>query len=301
LASGGGYFLKWRGKGIVIDPGFDFLRNFHDAEYHGREIDAVLVSHNHSDHNADLKSIDDLRYELYKRLYKKEGMEPYLLIWDADTQGSLKFAVAEPKHHFEPISFDLGRCAPCDEIKPRHGLPFTVEYFPVKHGDDVSKAIGFMLHLDGNDSKGLILGYTGDTEFFDELADHLAGCDLLVAHISQPSLEELSDPAARKRNHLGYRGLIELVKKCKPKATLVSEFWAGLTDVRIDLVQAIRERTGNKAILPAGIGMHVHLPGLEVECTQCAVKVPFAKVRVAPPANRFGNLSYLCPSCMLTE
>ncbi len=44
---GGGYFLKWRDYGIVIDPGFDFLRNFHDAGYHGREISAVIVSHNH--------------------------------------------------------------------------------------------------------------------------------------------------------------------------------------------------------------------------------------------------------------
>jgi glyoxylase-like metal-dependent hydrolase (beta-lactamase superfamily II) len=45
---GGGYFLKWRGKGIVIDPGFDFIDNFHDAGYHMREVDAVLVSHNHT-------------------------------------------------------------------------------------------------------------------------------------------------------------------------------------------------------------------------------------------------------------
>ena len=28
LWRGGGYFVKWAGKGIVIDPGFDFLRNF---------------------------------------------------------------------------------------------------------------------------------------------------------------------------------------------------------------------------------------------------------------------------------
>ncbi|MBS1581766.1 MAG: tetratricopeptide repeat protein [Bacteroidetes bacterium] len=65
---GGGYFFKWRGHGVVLDPGFDFLRNFHDAGYHGREIQAVLVSHDHPDHNADLKGVDDLRCELFKRL-----------------------------------------------------------------------------------------------------------------------------------------------------------------------------------------------------------------------------------------
>lgn len=51
---GGGYFLTWRGFGIVLDPGFDFLRNFHDAGFHAREISAVIVSHNHPDHNTVL-------------------------------------------------------------------------------------------------------------------------------------------------------------------------------------------------------------------------------------------------------
>ena len=27
-SAGGGYFLNWDGKGVVIDPGFNFLDNF---------------------------------------------------------------------------------------------------------------------------------------------------------------------------------------------------------------------------------------------------------------------------------
>lgn len=301
LWRGGGYFLKWQGKGIVIDPGFDFLRNFHDAGYHGREIDAVLVSHNHSDHNSDLKSIDDLRYELYKRRRRDPhgGVAPYLLIWDEDTKVALKFPVEEPEHQFTPVLFDIGRCEPCDEIKQPHGLAFSVEYFSIRHGKEVRGAVGFKLRLVADSNTSFTLGYTGDTEFFPALSKLLADCDLLIAHISQPDILELRDAAKRKKNHLGYRGLIELVKGCKPKFTLVDEFWAGLSDIRIDLVKGIRERTGNKRILPAGIGLYVTLPEIEVECTECRAKIPFDDIRVSPPADRFGNLAYLCPKCVL--
>jgi tetratricopeptide (TPR) repeat protein/ribonuclease BN (tRNA processing enzyme) len=295
---GGGYFLKWKNKGIVIDPGLDFLQNFHDAKYHASEIHAVLISHNHPDHQADLKSIDDLRYQLYKLLDKKTR-EPYVLVWDADTQSAIKFPVEKPEHRFKPIVFDCGRGQTDCKLKDLHALPFSVDYFPVEHAEEVPNAVGFKIYLINRNGSALTVGYTGDTEFFEKLAEYLRGCDLLVAHISQPDREELQESSARKKRHLGYRGLIELINKCQPKATLVSEFWAGLGDLRISLVQAIRERTGNKAILPASIGMQIHLPGLEVECTQCAKKVPFEQVRVAPPAARFGNLSYLCESCML--
>jgi ribonuclease BN (tRNA processing enzyme) len=301
LWRGGGYFVKWAGKGIVIDPGFDFLRNFHDEEYHAREIAAVLVSHNHSDHNADLKNVDDLRYELYKRRGKDEAkrVDPYVLIWDADTQASTRFSIEEPKHQFRPILFDVGRCNPCDTIESPHSLPMSLEYFPVRHTGAVSNPVGFKLHLIGADGHSFTLGYTGDTEFFPELVDQLSGCNLLIAHISQPDPDELSDPSVRKRNHLGYRGLVDLIKGCNPETTIVSEFWAGLADIRIDLVQGIRRLANTQSILPGGIGMHVHIPELQVECTQCERKVPFVDVRVSPPAAQFGHLAYLCSECVL--
>ena len=300
LWRGGGYFLKWEGKGIVIDPGLDFLRNFHDAAYHGREIDAVLVSHNHSDHNADVRRIDDLRYELYKRRKKDRdgGIGAYLLIWDAESNGTVSLTGEEPEHRFTPIVFDRGRCQPCNTISQVRRLPFSVRYFEAKHGEDAEEAVGFKLTLKKG-GEDFTLGFTGDTEFFPELCTHLEGCDVLLAHISQPDERELMNPKERKKHHLGYRGVAELVKGAKPKLTLVGEFWAGLTDLRIDLVKGLRVRAGTEAILPAGIGMHLHLPGMEVECTECRAKIPFGDVRVAPPANPFGALGYLCTRCFL--
>lgn len=302
LWRGGGYFLKWRGKGIVIDPGFDFLRNFHDAGYHAREINAVLVSHNHSDHNADLKSIDDLRYELYKRRKQDPhgGISRYVIIWDADSQATVKFSAEEPDHHYSPIIFNVGLCDPTDTISHPRRLPFSVTYFRAKHDHDLNSAVGFKLTLEAKKGDVLTLGFTGDTEFFPELPKHLEGCDILLAHISQPETDEFDDPKTRKKNHLGYRGLAELIRLSKPKLTLVGEFWAGLADLRIDIVQGLRRVAETEAILPAGIGMHLNLLEMEIECTECGTKTQFANVRVAPPVDSFGDLSYLCPNCILS-
>jgi Tfp pilus assembly protein PilF/ribonuclease BN (tRNA processing enzyme) len=297
---GGGYFVKWQGCGVVIDPGFDFLRNFHDQGFHGREIDAVIVSHNHPDHNDDLKPIDDLRYELYKRLVgKKTGVCPYSLLWDEDTARATKFSTEHPQHQHTPIAFSTGFPQPFDLSKHKAQLPVRVVSFKVNHSDDVPSAMGMVVELLEKEKVVLRIGYTGDTEYFEELSVHLKGCDILIVHISQPSVEELQSAKKFKKDHLGYRGTARLLRECQPKFGLIGEFWAGFTDLRIDLVKGIRSLSGCQNIFPAGIGMHVSLPELAIECTDCAQVIRYDQMKVAPPSENFGDLAYLCPKCIL--
>lgn len=299
---GGGYLLKWRGFGLVIDPGFDFLRNFHDAGYHGREIHAVVVSHNHPDHNSDLKDIDDLRYELFKRLAatKAPGGEPYVLLWDEDTRGSTKFGFEKPQHQYPHIVMGSGFPLPFDLRQHAAKIPVRITPFKVNHGSDVLNAMGIVVELfDENDRVSLRIGYTADTAYFANLHQHLQNCDILIAHISQPSIEELQDASVLKEVHLGYRGTARLLKECKPKLSLIGEFWAGFTDLRIPLVKGLHQITGLDAILPAGLSMHIRLPSLEIECTGCNKPTPFSAIKVAPPSDKFGSLAYLCPKCMI--
>ena len=301
---GGGYFLKWRGYGMVIDPGFDFLRNFHDAGYHGREIHAVVVSHNHPDHNSDLKHVDDLRYEIWRRLEgTKSPLCPYVLVWDKDTDATTKFTIESPRHRCEPILLTSALHHPID-LQKEHDekLPFRIIPFKVQHETkgDVPHAMGMVVELlDKKDNTVMRIGYTGDTAYFKELNKHLQNCDILIAHISQPSIEELQDATKLKEVHLGYRGTARLLKECNPKLALIGEFWAGFTDLRISLVKGLRQRSGVDAVLPAGLAMHVRLPSLEIECTKCAKPTAFSGIRVAPPTDNFGRLAYLCPSCMI--
>jgi tetratricopeptide (TPR) repeat protein len=46
---GGGYFLYHKGKGIVIDPGFNFIENFYQEGFKVADIDAILITHAHND------------------------------------------------------------------------------------------------------------------------------------------------------------------------------------------------------------------------------------------------------------
>ncbi len=301
---GGGYFLRWQGKGLAIDPGFDFLRNFHDAEYHGREIDAVFVSHNHPDHNSDLYSIDDLKYELYKRrnLNEKYTSKPYCILWDEDTSRATKFGITTPKHHYTPITCPFGYPQANDLSNSPWHLPFRITPFQVQHAEDVPKALGAVIELLDNESRSVFrIGYTGDTSYFDGLASNLQNCDVLIAHISQPKLVELQNPEEFHDSHLGYRGTIKLLKETKPKLALIGEFWAGFTDLRVDLVNALRERVETNNILPAGIGLNINLPNLDIQCSECKAPIDHKNIKVAPPplSHPFGNLSYLCRQCMI--
>ncbi len=302
---GGGYFLKWKGHGIVIDPGFDFLRNFHDAGYHGREISVVIVSHNHPDHNYDMKSIDDLRYEVFTRM---KGLgKPYLVVWDKDTEGATRFLFDRTKHRCEPVQLNTALTQPFD-LAAHHPqkIPIRITPFKVEHAKDgdVPNAMGMRIELlDDDGQTALTIGYTADTGYFPELVEHLEQSDLLIAHISQPTIEELKDPHGEPRKvHLGYLGTAELLRNLKPspRLVLIGEFWAGFTDVRIPLVKGLRERSGLTSILPAGLGMHLDLPSLKIQCTECREATPFDRANVAPPTDHFGNLAYLCTDCMIT-
>lgn len=329
--SGGGYFLRWQGKGIVIDPGFDFVDNFHDVGLNLKEVDAVLVSHNHSDHNYDLNSLDDLRYELHRRwtVLKSENkitetLSKCLFIIDEDT--ALVFRHDSAKHRGRPLKFDLADAEHANWFAKPIGLPLTIQHFEAKHGRDVPNAVGLRLRLhDKKSRKDFILGYTGDTRWHSDLAKDLTGCDVLLAHISMPDEEELLDELEYKsrigkpkdaggfRNlpsdgfkatHLGYRGMLELICATKPKMVLVGEFWAGLEDLRIDLIKGLRLRVKERIdqdipILPTGLGFSLSLPSMEIQCTSCKKAVSHIDLKIAPAATSFGPLGYLCPKCLV--
>lgn len=83
---GGGYLLRVnrahlkrqnkdspKVENIVIDPGYDFLQNFCNEGFHIHDIDAIIITHSHLDHCADLLPIMDLVYQINKRYDRLPG------------------------------------------------------------------------------------------------------------------------------------------------------------------------------------------------------------------------------------
>lgn len=64
ISRGGGCFLKWQGKGIAIDPGFNYISNLAKVGLSIGNIDAIIITHGHNDHYIDLDPILTLLYEL---------------------------------------------------------------------------------------------------------------------------------------------------------------------------------------------------------------------------------------------
>lgn len=72
FSKGGGYFIKLYDKGIVVDPGFNFIENFKEAGHRFPEIDYVFISHAHNDHTADLESILTLLHKHNKEIEERK-------------------------------------------------------------------------------------------------------------------------------------------------------------------------------------------------------------------------------------
>lgn len=300
---GGGYLLKWKGKGLLIDPGYDCLRNLHDAGFHCREINAVLVSHNHTDHNDDLRSFDDIRYEMHERAKEDQERQDweYMLLWDTDTAQQRRFEPEAAAHRHQKIMEIVSRKMGRMEHK-LDGLPFRVKWFRVNHGQDVHNAVGFRIEcLNEKDEVALTVGFTCDTEYFKELcdSDHLGNCDILIAHMSMPDPQEYTDPRFEKERHLGYRGTEKLIKGAEPKLALVGEFWAGITDLRVDLVDGLRALCKTDAIIPASIGLQIKPSNRQVRCTKCSEWTSLSEVGISSSATEFGPLGYHCRHCRL--
>ena len=304
---GGGYFLKWGGKGLVIDPGFDFLRNFHESGFHGREIAAVAITHNHTDHNQDLGLIEDLFYEMNKgSVPSGKDAWHYTMIVDGDTFAANahrldhRMSYRNTPLQFRLTDFEYNQHQP-HSLNEVAQLPFIVDYFKAQHSSDVPKAVGIKVVCLNEDGKpAFTLGYSSDTGFFDDLCtDKCLGrnLDVLVADVSQPDRAEKDEPDKLKESHLGLHGLIKLIEGCSPKMTIISEFWSGLSDVRLEMARELRHYFKCDSIFPGGLGLYIDPRNMTIRCSECRKYHPFRETVVVRSSDQYGPLGYVCSDC----
>lgn len=300
---GGGMFLQWNGYGIAIDPGINFIENMHLNGLTMEDINAVVVTHNHIDHNGDLMIIDDLAQQLNRK--------NIVLYADQDTlKNAGQFKTFRNCNVLNCLSFEEYNLGDMNEITLKYcstqHIPEEVDESnkPIKYQDNASFAVKFILSETGSETK--TVAFTSDTRYFSGLSEFLSDCDYIVANMSETSKMDYSN-GQKKEKHLGYQGCLDLIKECcnqKGNDTqkthfVVSEFWAGKGDVRRELIQKLRTDSICTSVYPGDIGMTFFLDRPTFLCEYCGCETEMDKLHFIREKAEYGKILMVCENCLL--
>ena len=309
---GGGYFLYHKGKGIVIDPGFNFIENFYQEGFKVADIDAVLITHAHNDHTVDLESIMTLIYKyndsiedsVKEELKDKGENEIKIEVGNKIKEQGKKIDLFLNVGTFMKYSGwlnlkDSHEINSVTVLQPDTTYNLSAEYNGItlhttkaKHHEviDNKYAIGVIFDIK-NVQK---VGFTGDTGWDYENNGSIAepfinhNPRLIVAHLGSIKSKEFKYVSAKddeERNkcfyahHLGLLGMAMFLDKTKPDFTIISEFGEELRQFRKEIVEGIGKVLKLKC-LPGDIGLHVRLDNLGVYCFIDGKFIDYKKIQV---------------------
>lgn len=256
---GGGYFLAWKGHGIVIDPGFNFIDNFKNEGFKFDDIDAVFVTHDHQDHTNDVERILTLLYEFNDKNKKRKSIRFFM-----NRSSLLKYIhlfiakndLKNLKGSYSGENFKLTSDITI-EIKKAFHQELMGSEFP----------IGLLFKIKKKEDS-FILALPGDTRWDVDLIDSFKKpiVHLLVTHIGTITRDELASSEYYQK-HLGYRGTFRLIREIEPEVAIISEFGEELLHHRINIGKALETGLNGKCTCLAGdIGLKVEIPSLKIWC-----------------------------------
>ena len=293
---GGGFFLRWRGRGIVIDPGctfIDIFRREHPtvgvAAHCMDDIDLIIVTHDHVDHSGELTNLLTL-LRVFNRWQEEEAQRagtPFrprkidlvvsfgvyykcqTILEHPDYRNMLHTCKVLPPRHLSDAT---------DRINMETEYGFKLQCLKTRHREIMGESTGFGIKLtlkDGWDS--FVMCDSGDTAYEPEVAEQFEGSDLLILHVG--TLEKLPDQVAGRGEHLCFGGVIKTLQQLKrpPKLVVLSEWgqefcYPGLRKRFTELVR--RYAPASTVVLPADLGMRVSIPNCHIRCADGAYAPP---------------------------
>ncbi len=302
----GGYFLRWNGKGVVINPGPSFLKNFHEAGHHIKEIDTVVVTRDNRESHVDVKAIYDLNYGLNKMAADLHVIHYYL------NQQAHRTLANQLKPHFKQernTVFCLELYVDSPEIESiALSEDISLHYFPTNSSDG---AIGIKLELQNSDlvhstpdgRSRVTLGYISGAPYSPLLAHHLSGTDVLIAGFEGTSANDYGKLKYNDES-LGFFGTFSLVEEVAPSVLLFAEFNGREGDIRAEVAHKLKQEYAysahhSTAIFPADTGMTANLETLKVKCSLSGDEIEPSQVRVVKEKDAFGRLRYLGPNSIV--
>lgn len=322
--SGGGFFLRYHGIGVAIDPGYHFLDNLHHYGLSVLDVNVVVITHEHIDHNNDMRLLDDLHFAVhkYEQDEKKKKIHWYLdkvsyevaKIYQRNGTGFNDRA--NVLHCVLPEAAesqtDLGMM---EEIALGTDTSFQLKCFPTKHieGKRTSGESEFRTHtfgcqfMIGDGAEKRCLVYTSDTRYFPELINYIDMPNILIANIGGVYEDDLMLVKPKDR-HLGYYGCYHLLNDIwnrfskLPDLVMLSEFWNGENDIRYDVASFLEKQIKYKCstemlrIVPAEVGMVFQVTDGSIRCSQCGKLTK--KFLIRKPNSYKEKVRVYCDSCV---
>lgn len=305
----GGHYLRWNGKGIVINPGPGFLDNFHRQGLCIRDIDFVIVTRNNREAYADVRSISELNHQLNKVAPDRQILHYYLHQKVCQELAPfLKPSFKQARNTIHKLEMYLDS-PDVERIELEEGI--SLHYFQAtmpgssnsyqedEHAFNNSN-LGIRLELT-NDVKKLKIGYLSGLTWSPLIAHHLGHCDLMLAAFGNTNAGDYSK-LGYNEDSLGYYGVSTLFEELAPRLMLLTEFGGREGDIRIEVVKRMRSEQLNRSpqlssvLLAADVGLVVDLNNLNIRCSISEASVAAKNVSVVASCESFGHLRYLSSS-----
>lgn len=218
LRASGGIWLKLAGVQLLVDPGPGCLVRATSSRHrlNPSQLDAILLSHRHLDHAADVNVMieamtcggTEIRGKVFAPMDALEGDDPVILRY-------LRSFVTEVVTLREGFSYQLGDVAFSCPVRHRHR----------------GEVYGFRFTL-----PGLTLAYIADTAFFSELAEHYQS-DVMIINVVRDKPSGL--------DHLHVPDAEWLIRTVQPRLAILTHFGMTMIQARPWRIAAeLAARTG---------------------------------------------------------
>lgn len=297
---GGGFYFRYNGHGIVVDPGIGFISLMHRSKIFIDDIDTVIVTHSHIDHNCDVWKLSAIQHDYYRTKARERAFFDKFFKCSPQTSKRIRWYMDEQTIRStreilagNPV-YELSKFCDGHEIQLDRNI--VLHAIRTRHIKGSDETYGIKLDFVSNASV-YKWGYTSDTCFFDELGQFFKDSQVLIFNISDIYPSDVEGRKA-KCTHLGFDGSLRLLNAAQPQIAVASEFCCTNGDYRHEIIKALREQAG-VCVFPSDTGLVMDIASQKIICSLCGRDIPANNVRVVHPIKEFGDIQYVCPQCLL--
>ncbi len=215
------YILETEHHNILVDTGTGIVDNIVSSDIAVSDIDVVINTHRHPDHVSDLIPI--IQNKVVESLYYSDN-EKDIAIYGPD--GHEEYVENRVRAEMDDSLEDLNENFPFDievtDIEKGFELEsLDVEVREVEHGSDNFPCLAVKI---GSENKSVV--FTGDTDYFEELADFSEGSDLLITDCSMPDSKKAD-------GHMTPSGCLRLAEEAGAEKLLLSHLYPDMDDEEV--------------------------------------------------------------------